>query len=96
MQYRQGDVLVESKPIPKEATLRHDPVLARGEATGHCHTAKGDMEIYERDGVLYLRVGKAGGTVAHQEHSEIVLPRGDYEVTIQREYAPEAIRNVSD
>lgn len=96
-QYRQGDILVERiTTIPSQAVNRTDPVLAYGEATGHCHTAEGDVELYERDGTLYLRVGSAGATITHQEHATIGLTAGDYRMTQQREYTPEAIRNVQD
>ena len=36
MQIRQGDVLLESSRIPKDAKEK-DKVLAYGEATGHAH-----------------------------------------------------------
>jgi len=97
MQYRQGDILLEQcTTIPATATHRADPVLAHGEATGHCHTAEGDVTLYERDGVLYLDVGPAGVTIIHQEHDSLALTVGAWRVTRQREYTPEAIRNVSD
>ena len=35
-------------------------------------------------------------TVTHDEHSLIDLPAGNYRITRQREYSPEAIRNVAD
>ncbi len=97
MQYRQGDILIERiTTIPRQAVTRTDPVLAHGEATGHCHTVDGAVALYERDGVLYLRVGSEGATVTHQEHATISLVAGVYQVTRQREYAPEAVRNVQD
>jgi hypothetical protein len=34
--------------------------------------------------------------VVHQEHARIPLEKGTYRVTRQREYSPEAIRNVAD
>ena len=96
-QYRQGDILIEQvSEIPSRTTRRPDLVLAQGEATGHCHTAEGDVELYEREEVLYLRVGPQGATVTHQEHAQIPLAPGCYSVTRQREYTPEAIRYVQD
>ena len=37
-----------------------------------------------------------GATFVHEEHGPITLPPGNYQVTIQREYSPEEIRNVVD
>jgi hypothetical protein len=37
-----------------------------------------------------------GAIVTHPEHRPIVLTPGNYRVTRQREYSPEAIRNVKD
>jgi len=34
--------------------------------------------------------------LTHQEHATIMVPPGVYERRIQREYSPEAIRNVAD
>ena len=37
-----------------------------------------------------------GGAVTHEEHASIQLPKGNYRIVRQREYSPEAIRNVAD
>ena len=100
MQIRQGDVLIESGTIPGGVTRikakRGRLILAEGEATGHHHSvAEQDAQMFERDGTLYLRV-QTDTEVEHQEHAAIGLPAGDYRVTRQREYTPEAIRNVAD
>lgn len=101
IQLRQGDVFVQAiSSVPlgaarKEVTGRL--VLAFGEQTGHAHAILEiqDVEAYEKDGVTYLRV-KEPVTLRHEEHTELTIPRGDYRVAIQREYTPEAIRNVQD
>lgn len=103
--YRQGDVLIErvaevprnTKPVKRENGLI---ILARGEATGHHHS------ISDRSCALleapettdrFLRIGATGAAVEHQEHDTINLPGpAKYRVRRQREYAPEAIRNVAD
>ncbi len=41
-------------------------------------------------------VSMNGATFVHEEHGPVTLPPGDYKVVIQREYSPEAIRNVAD
>ncbi len=87
-------------------------ILAHGEVTGHAHEiAKpklaslhdiqeamrllGDTdgaEVMTRAGLVIERET----AVVHQEHSTIPLAKGTYVVTRQREYSPEAIRNVAD
>jgi hypothetical protein len=98
--YRQGDVLIRrisSLPTQKAAS-RANGVLAYGEVTGHAHRVEDltHAEVLEVGDGLYLRVGDAGVRIVHEEHAPITLPRGDYEVEIQREYSPAEIRNVAD
>lgn len=106
---RQGDVLiVPVAEIPQGLTLedRDDQgrvVLMHGEVTGHAHA------IHERGARMfrasddlglarprYLDVSGAPAVLRHEEHSHLTLPIGKYRVTRQKEYAPEAIRNVAD
>jgi len=101
-QFRQGDVFVHASTLPnsgltKKALDGKRLVLAYGEVTGHAHAILEveDVEAYEKDGITYLRV-KSPVTLCHEEHSAQVIPPGDYEVTIQREYHPESIRSVQD
>lgn len=98
--YRQGDVLIQAIGAPPKGprTQRASGVLAEGEATGHAHRVAdtGAAELYECGDGLYLAVGEAGVSITHDEHAPIALPPGDYRVTRQREYYPEAIRNVAD
>ena len=85
-------------------------ILAHGEATGHHHTLetadpadwwkKGELSTTNEKpttlaGELFVSL-PSGGVVTHPEHSEIKLPGGHYRITRQREYSPEAIRNVAD
>lgn len=97
-QYRQGDVLIERvKTLPKECAKADRAVLALGEATGHCHQIEtGAAMFVDVDGQKWLDVFSETATVVHEEHGPVTLPRGRYRVTIQREYAPEGIRNVLD
>lgn len=101
-QYRQGDVFIVRrgvltkglKPIPRD---KGRIVLAYGEVTGHAHAITSPQaSLFEAAGKVYLSID--GDTVAleHEEHATIDLPRGFYEVIRQREYSPEAIRNVAD
>lgn len=102
MQARQGDIYFEAIPeIPtdaKKVKARGRYIIAEGEATGHHHSVAvmPDVEMFERAGTLYLRVQRDDVKVEHQEHGPIDLPSGTYRVTRQREYHPEAIRQVAD
>lgn len=104
---RQGDVLIRQvNALPSRAkevdnTKLGRIVLAHGEVTGHAHA------IALNEAVEY-NMADAGGavrrflnvvssaTVKHEEHAAIALPPGIYEIIAQREYHPEAIRNVAD
>lgn len=100
MIYRQGDVLIRQIPkLPAQpAQTRVNGVLAYGEVTGHAHKVEdvAKAEVMEIENGLYLRVGEDGVRIVHEEHGAISLPPGNYEIEIQREYTPEAIRNVAD
>lgn len=103
--YRQGDVLVRpvdhipagATPIEREGGRI---VLAHGEVTGHSHAipsldAKFLGIVAEGAERRFLNAEKPV-SLLHEEHGEIVIARGAYEVVIQREYEPGAIRNVAD
>ena len=102
LMYRQGDVLLrEVKAIPESAKKQKQKdriVLAYGEVTGHAHAieewSKVDVFVAP-EGQLYLRV-KEETSLRHEEHGAITLPPASFERVIQREYSPEAIRNVAD
>jgi uncharacterized membrane-anchored protein len=85
-------------------------VLAHGTATGHHHVlqTKKAVQWWKRGeisgskektpvigGEVFVMLTD-GGRVIHQEHAEIELSSGTYRVIRQREYSPEAIRNVAD
>ena len=106
MIFRQGDVLIRQvSSIPaaaEDVTPKGRIVLAHGEVTGHAHAiAEGharEFSMAEAAGAVrrFLRVVGEKAEVRHEEHAEIPLPAGFYEIIIQREYSPEAIRNVVD
>ncbi len=98
MQYRQGDVFLELiERLPVGTKPIKSLVLAEGEVTGHAHRVCGGRAKLFGDeaGSRFLRVVSTVA-VAHEEHGEILLPPGVYQVTRQREYSPEASRNVAD
>jgi hypothetical protein len=101
---RQGDVLIilntgipsEAKPLPLENGRL---ILAHGEVTGHAHVIEGDATFLAADldemADRFLRVEEEC-QVVHDEHTALTIPPGQHTVRRQREYAPEAIRNVAD
>jgi hypothetical protein len=94
---RQGDVLVIPSSTPVTGTKLPHLTLAEGEVTGHRHRiSDGAAELFERDGVLYLQVLSPTAILTHEEHAAVTIPQGDWEIRIQREYAPEGWRYVAD
>lgn len=102
---RQGDILIEridSFPsnLKKIAREQGRVVLAHGEVTGHHHSILDKhADLYsavDSGDVTFLEIKEAVAALSHQEHATINLPPGNYKVTRQREYTPEAIRRVAD
>lgn len=94
---RQGDVLIVPSDTAATGTKLSHLNLAEGEVTGHRHRiSNGEAELYERGGVLYLKVLSPTATLTHEEHAEISIPQGNWEIRIQREYVPEGWRYVAD
>ena len=84
--YQQGDVVIIKVSEIKGKRLNH-LTLAKGEATGHHHIiTKGDAELYEHEGTMFLRVNSEEAILTHQEHNTITIPKGDYKINIVREY----------
>jgi hypothetical protein len=103
--FRQGDILI----VPIECTRadltamdreKGRAVLAYGEVAGHTHAIKdrrATLFVDPQLEALFLRVcGDCPVALEHQEHDTIHIPPGDYRVIRQREYSPEAVRNVAD
>jgi len=85
----QGDVILvkvnEIKGIKKERSER-GLILAEGESTGHTHIITDNgAELYEEKGKLYLSVEKEVA-LKHEEHNEVKIAPGKYEVRIAKEY----------
>lgn len=98
-QLQQGDVWIESATIPPGATTVATKTLAEGEVTGHAHRiVEGDVEILAYEGLRYLRVLSDKAVLAHEEHLDIVIPRGDYAFgqVIEYDYETEEARYVQD
>jgi hypothetical protein len=89
MVIQQGDVVltrIDSIPQGKKVERKERGyVLAEGESSGHAHTIEEEIEMVEKDGVLYI--GCKGDTVIkHEEHKHVTLPAGNYQISIVREY----------
>lgn len=98
--YRQGDVFLISVTKLPSADSRHSrsAVLAEGEVTGHAHRFRQakQVEVFSSEERLYVEVLSESAELVHQEHGTIGIPRGGYEVRIQREYTPRGIQRVVD
>lgn len=99
--FRQGDVLIERvDKIPanteKQVGIGGRVILAYGEATGHHHSLDADKADWWKRGEEQFVDVKEATEVIHQEHAPIKLTPGRYRILRQREYSPEAIRNVAD
>lgn len=106
--FRQGDVLVipiKSVPTTAQRSSEARVILAYGEVTGHAHEViTADPAVALPAALLmtdpttnevYLLV-EGPCQLTHQEHGTIALAPGAYKVVRQREYSPEAIRQVAD
>ncbi len=95
--FRQGDVLIISSDTSVSCTKLPHLTLAEGEVTGHRHRiSHGEAELFDRNGVLYLKVLSPTALLTHEEHAEVTIPQGNWEIRIQREYVPEGWRDVAD
>ncbi len=84
--WQQGDVLIQRVSEVKGKKLNH-LCLAKGEVTGHYHEiTKGDTELYEHEGTMFLKVKSEEAELTHQEHNTITLPKGDYKIGRVQEY----------
>lgn len=95
--FQQGDVVLVTQNIPNKKMKQKDEVIQWGEVTTHAHrvvmfrhddkrTESWEHLEDETTGTRYLRVGKDGIDITHEEHKTIHVPPGEYEVRIVREY----------
>jgi hypothetical protein len=108
-QVQQGDVILEKiNYIPDGLTKREKHlrgfVLAEGEAHGHAHRFKENVELYDyyddelKEKCILLKVLEDNQPLKHEEHETIFFNKGIYRVNIVREFDPfeEEIRKVMD
>ena len=97
--FRQGDVLIRRvAELPADVKPAGTDVLVHGEATGHAHRLVGGEHLLGAVNERALQFVRATQpvTIVHEEHGTIHLPAGTYEISRQREYSPEEVRNVAD
>lgn len=87
---QQGDVLLRKiSKLPKgerKIVSKGKMVLAEGEVTGHYHgVIEENSCLFEVNGSLFLQLEEPA-TVTHQEHGEITLDKGIWQVGIVKEY----------
>lgn len=95
---------IESLPsgIKKVENKDDKYILADSETTGnhHCLEKKAGIELYERDGVLYMKNTVPANVfcVDVKRHDTITLEPGIYEIDKAKEYdyLTEETRNVAD
>jgi len=82
---RQGDVLLkEVEKTRGQRQKQKDVVLAEGEVTGHKHVLTGQVLVSEFKGNKYVELTETS-SLTHQEHDDLEIPRGKYQVILQRE-----------
>jgi hypothetical protein len=85
--YQQGDVLIKKVDYKIKGLKLNHLVLAEGEATGHNHRiTEGIASLIMMNKILHLQVFSETAKIEHQEHNEINLLKGDYQIDIKREY----------
>ena len=98
LQLQQGDVNITQTTIPEGARKRKGLTLREGEVTGHAHRVMGEAELLEIGDRLFLRVLAESTKVVHEEHTEILVPPGEYEInpTVEYDHFTEEAREVRD
>ena len=96
---RQGDVLLKRiKALPTKL-VKKDKTLAFGEITGHHHSfAKvAQVQVFKDKGGKQFCEVVEDSVLEHQDHANVTVEKGLYEVTIQREFdIVEGVRQVAD
>lgn len=97
--YRQGDVLLRKIKSLPTGVVPKDKILARGEVTGHKHRFLEQQELQQvkrpdentmvfidESGKQFVQVLSPTAVLEHEEHGNITVPQGEYEVVIQKEH----------
>jgi hypothetical protein len=95
--YRQGDLLFlwqETRPSV-DLNIQQGDIIVAGEATCHAHRLQSGTILEAPDETLSIDITQTT-QVERVEHGPITLDPGLWLVVRQREYNPEAIREVRD
>jgi len=95
--WQAGDTLwFEGASIPKDATEKKDGIILHSDTTGHSHKVK-NAQLFMKDGKPFI-VAEKEAVLTHEEHKDLKLPPGNYEMKIVKEYDHllEESRNVID
>lgn len=106
MHKQQGDVtleLIQSMPSGVKIINAKSRgfVLMEGKVTGHAHciaeTDPSICELYEKDGVLFVKASKIV-TITHEEHNPMTLEPGIWKIGQVKEfdYLQNMVRSVID
>jgi hypothetical protein len=97
-QFRHGDVIIqEVEKLPADLEALPHLILAHGEVTGHAHRLNSTQgKLFRSRLGLFVEIKSSQVSVTHEEHADIALPPGFYQVWRQREYTPQEIRIVRD
>lgn len=88
MRLQQGDVVIDKCKISlKEGKKLKHLVLAEGESTFHHHQiVSGVAALIMMKDKMFLKVMSDYAKLKHEEHNEIDIPKGTYEIKRVREY----------
>jgi hypothetical protein len=94
--YQQGDCLLKTGPIPKEAIPAGSFDLIKSVVTGHAHRVVGAAVLKSGDR-FFVRSDQPFELV-HEEHKTLTLPAGEYFMDHVQEYdhIAEEARAVAD
>lgn len=97
-QYRQGEVYLRRIDGVPSGLKEKDKILAHGEATGHKHKFTSEhAHVFSNAGSHQFVILDEPCILEHEDHANIEIPKGEYEVIIQREYdIVEGVRQVMD
>ena len=94
--FRQGDVVLKQINSIPSGLKNKDLTLAYGEITGHQHRLLTGSVVVDTNGTQYVELSVPTQLV-HEEHDTLELPKGCFQVLLQREYdVVNGIRSVLD
>lgn len=83
---RHGDVILKRVDNIKGNQIKKtEEVLAEGEVTGHFHRLRSkQMLVSMHEGQKFIELEQEG-KLTHEEHNTLHIPKGKYEIMLQRE-----------